>query len=115
MGTLSGKLVTSHPTNHPPSHLSGLPPAQPPLGKSCQIRLIFAGLVNSPITWLLIKKLALSELKRPRNRPKNTIYSLRRALSRPFWFGFGLKFHMKPSYRLVNHPCEYPPDLTTFV
>ena len=27
---------------------------------------------------------------------------------------FGLKFHMKLSYRLVNHPCEYQPDLTTF-
>ena len=53
--TLSGKLVTSHPTSHPPSHPSGLPPAQPPLGKSCQIRPIFAGLVNSPITWLHIK------------------------------------------------------------
>ena len=25
-----------------------------------------------------------------------------------------LKFHMKPSYRLVNHPCKYPPDLKTF-
>ena len=53
--TLSGKLVTSHPTSHPPSHPSGLPPAQPPLGESCQIRPIFAGMVNKPITRLHMK------------------------------------------------------------
>ena len=46
--TLSRKLVTAPPPTYPPTHLSGLPPARPPLGKSCQIRLIFAGMVIRP-------------------------------------------------------------------
>ena len=53
--TLLGKLVASHLPAHPPTHPSGLPPARPPLIKSCLIRLIFAGVVDSPITWLHMK------------------------------------------------------------
>ena len=74
------------------------PPAQPPVRAATRPTTFRQKLSDSAdicrVGWqsynsASYKKLALTELKRPRNRPANTIYSLRRALSRPFWFGLG--------------------------
>ena len=74
------------------------PPAQPPVRAATRPTTFRRKLSDSAdirrVDWqsyssTSYKKLALFELKRPRNRPENTIYSLRRALSRPFWFGLG--------------------------
>ena len=74
------------------------PPAQPPVRAATRPTTFRRKLSDSAdicrVGWqsynsASYKKLALTELKQPRNRPANTIYSLRRALSRPFWFGLG--------------------------
>ena len=84
-----GKISHSPPT-HPPAHPPGWAATRPTafrqkLSDSADICRVGWQSYNSAS----YKKLALTELKRPRNRPANTIYSLRRALSRPFWFGLG--------------------------